>query len=332
MKTRITQLLGIQHPIIQGAMSWVSFPPLVAAVSDAGGLGILGAAFMSAEELRGNIRQIKDQTDEPFGVNFMPDNPRVDELLDVIIEERVPVVSYGKGNPQRIIKRTKPHGILSLPTMGSLKHALRAERDGADGVIVQGTEGGGHTGFVSTLVLVPVVAARLKIPVIAAGGIGDARGLVAALALGAEGISMGSRFIVTREAPVPQHVKEYLISKTEEDTVVTDNLTGVRCRVIKNGFARNLLDMAEKKTDPWEMMQFGVGRIRKAYVEGDLEGGSLAFSQVCGLIHDVPSCKELLDSILREAEQILACLDGKIRSNGNGRGDCHGAAGTRPKT
>jgi len=321
MKTRITQLLGIQHPIIQGAMSWVSFPPLVAAVSEAGGLGILGAAFMSAEELRGNIRQIKDQTDKPFGVNFMPDNPRVDELLDVIIEERVSVVSYGKGNPQRIIKRTKPHGILSLPTMGSLKHALRAEKDGADGVIIQGTEGGGHTGFVSTLVLVPVVAARLKIPIIAAGGIGDARGLVAALALGAEGISMGSRFIVTREAPVPQHVKDYLISKTEEDTVVTDNLTGVRCRVIKNGFARDFLGKTEKKTDPWEMMQFGVGRIRKAYVEGDLEGGSLAFSQVCGLIQDIPSCKELLDTILREAEQILASLDCKIRPNGNGKGN-----------
>jgi enoyl-[acyl-carrier protein] reductase II len=328
----VTQLLQIQHPIIQGAMSWVSFPPLVAAVSEAGGLGILGAAFMSAEELRGNIRQIKERTDKPFGVNFMPDNPQVDELLDVIIEEKVPAVSYGKGNPQKIIERTKPHGILSLPTMGSLKHALRAERNGADAVIVQGTEGGGHTGFVSTLVLVPIVASRLKIPVIAAGGIGNARGLVAALALGAEGVSMGSRFIVTREAPVPQHVKEYLISKTEEDTVVTDNLTGVRCRVIKNGFARDFLELAEKKTNPWEMMQYGVGRIRKAYVEGDLEGGSLAFSQVCGLIHDIPSCRELLDSLVREAEQILASLDGKIRINGNGGGNGHdpAAPGRRP--
>ncbi len=326
MKTRITQLLGIQHPIIQGAMSWVSFPPLVAAVSEAGGLGILGAAFMSAQDLRENIRQIKDRTDKPFAVNFMPDNPQVDELLDVVIEEKVPAVSYGKGNPRKIIARTKPHGILGLPTMGSLKHALRAERDGADAVIVQGTEGGGHTGFVSTLVLIPIVAARLKIPIIAAGGIGNAQGLVAALALGAEGISMGSRFIVTREAPVPHHVKEYLVAKTEEDTVVTDNLTGVRCRVIKNGFAHNFLEMAKEKTDPWEMMQYGVGRIRKAYVEGDLEGGSLAFSQVCGLIDDVPSCKELLDSIVGETEQILDSLDGKIRGNGNGKGNGHGRA------
>ncbi len=312
MKTRITDLLGVKQPIIQGAMSWVSFPPLVAAVSNAGGLGILGAAFMSPEELRQNIRKIKGETDKPFGVNFMPDNPRIEELLDVIIEEKVPVASYGKGNPQKIIERTRPHGIINMPTMGSLKHALRAEKDGADAVIVQGTEGGGHTGYVSTLVLIPIVASKVKIPIIAAGGIGNARGMVAALALGAEGISMGSRFIVTQEAPVPPHVKHYLLDKTEEDTVVTDNLTGVRCRVIKNGFAKSILDMAQKKADPWETMKYGVGRIRKAYVEGDLEMGSLVFSQVCGLIHDIPTCQELIDSIVSESEGILESIQKKI--------------------
>lgn len=312
MKTRITDLLGIKQPIIQGAMSWVSFPPLVAAVSNAGGLGILGAAFMSPEELRQNIRKIKGATDKPFGVNFMPDNPRIEELLDVIIEEKVPVASYGKGNPKKIIERTKPHGIISMPTMGSLKHALRAEKDGADAVIVQGTEGGGHTGFVSTLVLIPIVASKVKIPIIAAGGIGNARGMVAALALGAEGISMGSRFIVTQEAPVPLHVKQYLVDKTEEDTIVTDNLTGVRCRVINNGFAKNMLDMVQKKVDPWETMKYGVGRIRKAYVEGDLEMGSLVFSQVCGLINDIPTCQELIDSIVTESEGILKSIQKKV--------------------
>ena len=312
MKTRITDLLGIKQPIIQGAMSWVSFPPLVAAVSNAGGLGILGAAFMSPEELRQNIRKIKGATDKPFGVNFMPDNPRIEELLDVIIEEKVPVASYGKGNPKKIIERTKPHGIINMPTMGSLKHALRAEKDGADAVIVQGTEGGGHTGFVSTLVLIPIVASKVKIPIIAAGGIGNARGMVAALALGAEGISMGSHFIVTQEAPVPLHVKQYLVDKTEEDTIVTDNLTGVRCRVIKNGFAENMLDMVQKKVDPWETMKYGVGRIRMAYVEGDLEMGSLVFSQVCGLINDIPTCQELIDSIVTESEGILKSIQKKV--------------------
>jgi enoyl-[acyl-carrier protein] reductase II len=312
MQTRITDLLGVKQPIIQGAMSWVSFPPLVAAVSNAGGLGILGAAFMTPEELQQNIKKIKEETDKPFGVNFMPDNPRIKELLDVIIEEKVPVASYGKGNPQKIIERTRPHGIINMPTMGSLKHALRAEKDGADAVIVQGTEGGGHTGFVSTLVLIPIVASRVKIPIIAAGGIGNARGMVAALALGAEGIAMGSRFIVTQEAPVPPHVKHYLLGKTEEDTVVTDNLTGVRCRVIKNGFAANLLDMVQKKADPWETMKYGVGRIRKAYVEGDLEMGSLVFSQVCGLIHDIPTCRGLIESIVAESEEILESIQKRI--------------------
>jgi len=309
MKTRITELLGIKHPIIQGAMSWVSFPPLVAAVSNAGGLGILGAAFMSPGELRRNIRKVKDLTDKPFGVNFMANNPLIDELLDVIIEEKVPVASYGKGNPRRVLERTRPHGIINLPTMGGLRHALRAEQDGADAVIVQGTEAGGHTGFVSTLVLVPMVASKLKIPVVAAGGIGNGRGLVAALALGAEGISMGSRFIVTQDAPVPRNVKQYLLEKTAEDTVVTDNFTGVRCRVIRNKFAENLVELAKNNRDPWEIMKAGVGKIRKAYVEGDLEGGSLAFGQVCGLIQDVPTCQELIDTIVKEAEDIFQSLE-----------------------
>jgi len=314
MKTRITELLGIEHPIIQGAMSWVSFPPLVAAVSNAGGLGILGAAFMSPEELRRNIRKIKGLTDKPFGVNFMANNPVIDELLDVIIEEKVPVASYGKGNPRRVLERTRPHGIINLPTMGGLRHALRAEQDGADAVIVQGTEAGGHTGFVSTLILVPMVASKLKIPVVAAGGIGNGRGLVAALALGAEGISMGSRFIVTQDAPVPRNVKQYLLERTAEDTVVTDNFTGVRCRVIRNKFAENLVELAKNNRDPWEIMKAGVGKIRKAYVEGDLEGGSLAFGQVCGLIQDVPTCQELIDTIVKESEDIFQSLETVVQS------------------
>jgi enoyl-[acyl-carrier protein] reductase II len=315
MKTRITELLGIKHPIIQGAMSWVSFPPLVAAVSNAGGLGILGAAFMSPGELKENIRQIKDLTDKPFGVNFMPENPQLEQLLDVIIEEKVPVTSYGKGNPQKIIDRTKPFGIMNLPTMGAVRHAVRAEQDGADAVIVQGTEGGGHTGFIASLVLIPLVASKVKIPVVAAGGIGDARGMAAALSLGAEGISMGSRFIVTQEAPVPLSVNQYILQKTEEDTVVTDNLTGVRCRVIKNKFAESLLEMAKRETDPWEMMQHGVGKIRKAFVEGDLEYGSMGCGQVCGIIEDIPTCQKLIQRIVTEAKEIMVSCTEKFLIN-----------------
>jgi enoyl-[acyl-carrier protein] reductase II len=305
MRTRITDLLNIKHPIIQGAMTWVSFPQLVAAVSNAGGLGILGAAFMERDDLRENIREIKNLTDKPFGVNFVAKNPDIDALLDIIIEEKVPVASYGKGNPRRVLERTKPHGIINLPTVGALRHALQAELDGADAVIVQGTEGGGHTGFVSTFILVPLAASKLKIPVVAAGGIGNSRGFVAALALGAEAICMGSRFIVTQEAPVPRHVKEYLVERCEEDTMVTDNFTGVRCRVIKNRFAENLVEMAKNHTLPWEIMKAGVGKVRKAYVEGDLEGGSLAFGQVCGLIEEIPTCQDLIQTIVREAQEII---------------------------
>jgi len=312
MKTRITDLFGIEHPIIQGAMTWVSFPPLVAAVSNAGGLGILGAAFMSVEDLRDNIREIKRLTQKPYGVNFAAENPLIDELLDVIVEAGVPVVSYGIGNPRRIIERTQKHGIINLPTVGSLRHAIRAEQDGADAVIVQGTEAGGHTGFVSTLILTPLATGKLKVPVVAAGGITDGRGLVAALALGADGISMGTRFIVTRESPAPMHVKELLLEKTEEDTVVTDNFTGVRCRVIRNRFADNLIEMAKNQASPWEILKAGVGKVKLAYVDGDIEGGSFACGQACGLVHNIPTCRGLIDDIVKQAEDIMPRIEAKV--------------------
>ena len=312
MRTRITELIGIEHPIIQGAMSWVSFPPLVAAVSNAGGLGILGAAFMSPEVLQTNIREIKKETDKPFGVNFMPGHPELENLLDVIVGEKVAVASYGKGDPSHIIERTKPAGIINLPTMGSVKHAKRAEENGAEAVIVQGTEAGGHTGYISTMVLTPRVTNSVKIPVVAAGGIGNAQGLLAALALGAEGVSMGSRFIITKEAPVPDPVKEHILNRTEDETIVTDNFTGVRCRVIRNEFSDSLVEMSSNGTDPWEIMTAGVGKIRQAYVEGDYKGGSLTFGQICGMIDDIPTCQELIDSITSEAEAILLSMQAKV--------------------
>ncbi|MEW6614900.1 MAG: nitronate monooxygenase [Thermodesulfobacteriota bacterium] len=314
MKTRVTELLGIKYPIIQGAMAWVSLPPLVAAVSNAGGLGILGSSFMQPEELKENIRETKKLTRKPFGVNFMPENPALEDLLDIIIEEKVPVVSYGKGNPKRIIEKTKPHNIINLPTMGAVRHAIKAEQDGADIVIVQGTEGGGHTGFVASSVLVRMVAERVKIPVIAAGGFGDGKGLIAAMALGAEGISMGSRFIATQECPIPQHVKEWITRSGEEDTVVTDNLTGIRCRVLKNKFSQSLLEMKESNVSPWEMMQHARGRFRKAFYEGDLEWGSIACGQVAGVINDIPTCKELINRIVKQAEEIVVPLKEKVLS------------------
>jgi len=312
LKTRITELLGIEHPIIQGAMSWVSFPPLVAAVSNAGGLGILGAAFMDPPELRKNIRAIKKRTDKPFGVNFLTNHPDLEEILDVIVDEKVRVASYVKRTAHKIIERTRPNGIINLPTVGALKHAVKAEQEGADGVIVQGTEAGGHTGFVTTSILTHLAASRLRIPVVAAGGIADARGMVSAFSLGAEAVSMGSRFILTREAPVPAHVKEHILERSEEETIVTDNLTGVRCRVIRNKFSDSLVEMADNGDDPWKIMKAGVGKMRKAYVEGDIEWGSLMFGQVCGLINEIPTCRELIDSIVEESKTVLKSLRDKI--------------------
>ena len=312
MKTRITELLGIEHPIIQGAMSWVSFPPLVAAVSNAGGLGILGAAFMGPSELRENIKSIKKRTDRPFGVNFLTNNPDLEGILDVIVEEKVRVASYVKRTAHKIIERTKPSGIINLPTVGALKHAVRAEQEGADGVIVQGTEAGGHTGFVTTSILTHLAANRLHIPVVAAGGIADAKGMVSAFSLGAEAISMGSRFLLTREAPVPTHVKEHILERSEEETIVTDNLTGVRCRVIRNKFSDSLVEMVNNGDDPWKIMEAGVGKMRKAYVEGDVEWGSLMFGQVCGLIDSIPTCRELIDSIVEESKVVLKSLGDKL--------------------
>jgi enoyl-[acyl-carrier protein] reductase II len=313
MNSRITKLLGIKYPIIQGAMAWVSLPPLVAAVSNAGGLGILGGAIMKPEQFRKSIQETKSLTQKPFGVNFITENPELEQLLDILIEEKVSVVSYGKGDPRRIIERTKPYGIINLPTMGTVKHALKAERDGADAVIVQGTEGGGHTGFVASSILIPMVADKVKIPVVAAGGFGDGRGLVAALALGAEGISMGSRFMVTRECPIPLHAKEWIIRSGEEDTVVTDNLTGVRCRVLKNKFSECFLDMKERGASPWEMMAHATGRLRKALYEGDLEEGSLLCGQVAGMISDIPTCDELIQRIIKQAEKEIELLKERIR-------------------
>ena len=308
MKTRVTELLGIKYPIIQAGMAWVSFPPLVAAVSNAGGLGLLSAGPMAPEDVETHIHQIKELTDKPFGVNFLPDNPRLDEILEIVVAEKVKVASYGIGNPQKIIAKTKPAGIINMPTMGSLRHAVKAEQDGADIIIVQGTEAGGHCSYVSTSVLVPLVVDHVHMPVIAAGGFCDGRGLVAALSWGAEAISMGTRFIVTKECPVPENVKQYYLTACEEDTVITGHVTGVRCRVLRNKLAEAFLTLEEKKAPPRAIMELGYGRFRRAFFEGDEVWGSLAAGQVIGRLRDIPTCEELIERVMAEAEDTFNSL------------------------
>ena len=350
MKTRITELLGIEYPIIQAGMNYGAYPPIVAAVSNAGGLGLLGAGSMSANELRQNIRTIRSMTDKPFGVNLLATSPILNELIEVMVEERIPVASYGRGDPEKIIERTKHYGILNMPTIGAVKHALRVEGYGADAVIVQGMEGGGHTSYISTLVLLPQVATSVKIPVVAAGGFCDGKGLIAALALGAEGISMGTRFALTEESTIPDKIKQFYSLSTGDDAVITDRVTGTRCRGLENKLVKitegkrqglalkegmySLLELRrEFKVPLWKVLLSGLRmkkayeihasqlghaaagnqRIKKALVEGDSEWGFMPCGQVCGRIDDIPSCQELIQRIMREADDILSEVAIRLR-------------------
>jgi nitronate monooxygenase len=346
MKTRITELLGIDHPIIQAGMNYGAYPPLVAAVSNAGGLGIIGAGSMTADELRQNIRKAKGMTDKPFGVNLLATSPIIDELIDVMVEEKIPVASYGRGDPKKIVERTKPHGILNVPTVGAVRHALRVEEYGADAIIIQGMEGGGHTSYISTLVLLPQVANSVKIPVIAAGGFCDGRGLVAALALGAEGISMGTRFALTQESAIPDSIKQFYLNSSGDDAVITTRVTGTRCRGLENRLVKmveserrglalkegisSLLELRRAFNVPvWQVMLSGLRmkkayeipvdqlgnaaagneRIKKALVDGDSEWGFMPCGQVSARIDDIPSCRELIERIVNEADDIISGLN-----------------------
>ena len=349
METRLTELLKIKYPIIQSGMAWVAFPPLVAAVSEAGGLGILGAGRMNPAELRQAIREVRERTDKTFGVNILATSPIVKDLVDVMMEEKIPVACYGRGNPSPILERCKPEGIICMPTTGAVRHALMAERDGADAVIVQGLEAGGHASYVATTVLLPLVTSKLKIPVAAAGGFCDGGGLVAAMALGAEGVSMGTRFLVTQESPVPLHIKQHYIQSTENDTIVTPVITGTRCRGLKcevvevlerergatalfKGITGAFHLAREFQVPVWKMIlsgfqmkkalgvpitdlahaAWGSQKMRAAFINGDIEMGFMPCGQVVGRIDDIPTCKELIERIVREAEQILARINERL--------------------
>ena len=326
MKTRITELLGIKYPIIQSPMNPVSFAPLVAAVCNAGGLGILaGGGHMSPEDMRKMIKQTKELTDKPFGANFVAFSPTGDEARDaeirarvaaviqVLIEEKVAVASYGRGDPKMITDTTHPHGMINMPTIGAVKHATRAEGYGVDAVIIQGLEAGGHASFVSTLVQVPQVVDAIKLPVVASGGFCDDRGLVAALALGAEGIAMGTRFLVTKESTVPDETKQWYLRASDHDTVITPHVTGVRCRMLHN----KLTDRIDGEEQYRPLLHQSGGRAKRVdsalMTAGDADMSSLYSGQVVGRCNDIPTCKELIDRIVYGAEEILERVRSSIR-------------------
>lgn len=307
MKTRVTELLGIQYPIIQGGMAWVAEPQLAAAVSNAGGLGIITGSMDTPEALTRKIQEMKRLTDKPFALNFTPACEHLEANLEVCIHEKVNAVTYGRGRhtTDMVSNKLWPHGITSIPVTATVKQALRVEQEGAHAVIVSGLEAGGHVSRIATLALLPQATAKVKIPVIAAGGFGDGRGLAAALTLGADAIQMGTRFIAVKESPVPEPLKRLLLQSSEGDTLVTGHITGLRCRVLKNRLTEAFVDLEDKKAPQTAYDKLGLGKLRAAFVEGDLEWGSIAAGQIVGMLEDIPSCRELINRIMTEAEKAL---------------------------
>jgi len=318
----ICELLGIEYPIIQGAMAWIADAPLASAVSNAGGLGIIASGNAEAEWVRSEIRKTKELTQKPFGVNVMLLNPHAEKIIDVICEEGVPVVTTGAGNPGKYIPKLKEHGIKVIPVVASVALAIRVERVGADAVIAEGQEGGGHIGEATTMALVPQVVDAVKIPVIAAGGIADGRGIAAAYMLGARGVQVGTRFLVAKECTISQNYKDMILKAKDTDTVATGRSTGHPVRVLKNKLARDILSMEKQNIDPAEIEKFGTGALRAAVKDGDVVNGSVMSGQIAGLVNKEQTAKEMIEEMFEEAEaiyenRITICRSGStIRRNG----------------
>ncbi|MDE7444676.1 MAG: enoyl-[acyl-carrier-protein] reductase FabK [Lachnospiraceae bacterium] len=305
MKTRITELLGIEYPIIQGGMAWVAEHHLAAAVSEAGGLGIIGAASAPAEVVREEIRKARQLTDKPVGVNIMLMNPNALEVAKVVLEEGVKVVTTGAGNPAKFMKDFKEAGVKVIPVVASVAMAKMMERCGADAVVAEGTESGGHIGSATTMCLVPQVVDAVQIPVIAAGGIGDGRGFAAAFMLGAEAVQMGTRFVVARESIVHQNYKEKVIKAKDIDSEVTGMSTGHPVRQIRNQMSREYLRLEKEGAGLEELEHLTLGSLRKAVIDGDAVNGTLMAGQIAGLVKKEQTCKEMIDEIMQEAAVLL---------------------------
>ncbi len=300
----ICELLDIQYPIIQGAMAWIADAPLASAVSNAGGLGIVACGNADADWVRSEIRKTKEMTDKPFGVNVMLLNPHVDAVMDVICEEGVAVVTTGAGNPGKYIPKLKEKGIKVIPVVASVALAIRVERVGADAVIAEGLESGGHIGEATTMALVPQVVDAISIPVIAAGGIADGRGIAAAFMLGAKGVQIGTRFLVANECTVSQNYKDMILKAKDSDTVATGRSTGHPVRVIKNKLARDILSLEKRGVDPSEIEKLGTGALRAAVKDGDMAYGSIMSGQIAGMVNKEQSAKEMIQEMFEEAEAI----------------------------
>ena len=305
MKTRITELLGIEYPIIQGGMAWVAESHLAAAVSEAGGLGLIGGANAPAEVIRDYIRQVKAATDKPFGVNVMLLSPYADDVAKVVVEEGVKVVTTGAGNPEKYMDMWKAAGIKVIPVVASVALARRMERYGADAVVAEGTESGGHIGEATTMTLVPQVVDAVSIPVIAAGGIGDGRGIAAAFMLGAEAVQMGTRFLVAKECIVHQNYKDRVLKAKDIDSAVTGRSHGHPVRCLRNQMTREYTKLENEGKTFEELEYLTLGALRNAVMEGDVNTGTVMAGQIAGMVCKEQTCQEMIEEMMDQAETLL---------------------------
>ena len=306
MKTRVSERLGIAYPIIQGGMAWVAEHHLAGAVSAAGGLGLIGAAGAPAEWVRQEIRKVREMTDRPFGVNIMLMSPYAREVAQVVAEEKVPVVTTGAGNPEPYMPLWKEAGVKVIPVVASVALARRMERLGADAVVAEGCESGGHIGETTTMNLVPQVADAVSVPVIAAGGIADGRQMAAAFMLGAEAVQVGTRFVASTEALVHENYKNRVVKAGDTDTVVTGRSHNHPIRSLRNSMTREYLKMESEGRPFEELEQMTLGSLRRAVQEGDVVPGSVMCGQSAGLVHEIISCEEIMKKMTEQAEKLLA--------------------------
>lgn len=306
MKTRITELLGIEHPILQGGMAWVAEHHLAAAVSNAGGLGLIGGANAPAEVVREEIRKAKQLTDQPFGVNIMLLSPHADDVAKVVVDEGIKVITTGAGSPEKYMDMWLEAGIRVIPVVASVALAKRMERCGAAAVVAEGCESGGHIGELTTMTLVPQVVDAVEIPVIAAGGIADGRGFAAARMLGAEAVQMGTRFVVADESVVSDAYKEKIIKAKDIDSQVTGRSHGHPVRQLRNQMTREYLRKEQEGASFEELEYLTLGALRRAVVEGDVVNGTLMAGQIAGMVTKRESCKAIIDDVMSMADKLLA--------------------------
>lgn len=305
METRVTKMLGIQYPIIQGGMAWVADHDLAAAVSEAGGLGLIGGANAPGEVVREEIRKAKKMTDKPFGVNVMLLSPHADDVAKVVVEEGIKVVTTGAGNPEKYMEMWKAAGIKVITVVASVALAKRMEKYGADAVVAEGTESGGHIGEATTMTLVPQVVDAVSIPVIAAGGIGDGRGIAAVFMLGAEAVQMGTRFLVAKECVVHQNYKDRVIKAKDIDSTVTGRSHGHPVRGLRNQMTREYMRLEQEGKSFEELEYLTLGMLRKAVQEGDVVHGTVMAGQIAGMVNKEQTCKEMIDEMMEQARKLL---------------------------